>query len=241
MKSGCVRAQAPFANAPRRFAGLMFLLAASPAPHVLAQTADPSIIGVTTVNVDPGAADKTVELLQVYRAAALRQAGNGEVLVLREINWPNRFVMYESWKGQANYDDNEGSPQTLGLREALRLLEGSIDRRNYHVISKAPPKPAAAGALYAVLHLDVFPPGLPAKLEAGREVSATARVQDGNLRYEVTQQVNPPISHTNFLSAWTNLDAYNAYQNSKYARQFRETVGPLLGSPFDERVYEPVR
>ena len=27
---------------------------------------------------------------------------------------------------------------------------------------------------------------------------------------------------------------------SAYARQFRDTVGPLLGSPFDDRLYVPI-
>jgi hypothetical protein len=27
---------------------------------------------------------------------------------------------------------------------------------------------------------------------------------------------------------------------SAYAKQFRDTVGPLLGSPFDDRLYRPI-
>src|SRR5262249_17077343 len=62
----------------------------------------------------------------------------------------------------------------------------------------------------------------------------------GNLRYDVVRSVKPPQSHTTFLAAWRNRNAFDAYENSAYARQFRDTVGPLLGSPFDDRLYIPI-
>jgi quinol monooxygenase YgiN len=224
---------------PQQFAALVLaMLIGWPAE---AQTADPAIIGVTAINVMPNIADKGLDLLKSYRDAALKQPGNAEVTLLEEINWPNRFVLYETWNGQSNYDDNEKSPQTTSLREGLRVIEGSIDRRNYHIISKETPKPAPSGAVYVVLHLDVFPPGLAATLEAGRNVSMAARRQDENARYEFTQQVSKTTSHSTLLSVWTSPAGYDNYQNSKYARQFRETVGPLLGSPFDERLYRQVK
>ena len=145
------------------------------------------------------------------------------------------------WDGRASYDDNEKTPDLEKLRADLRAGEGSLDRRDYHSISLDKPKPAPADALYAVLHLDVFPPGLVATLEATRAVAAAARSGSGNFRYEVTQSVKPPISHTNLLSAWKSLEDFNAWQVSPEARQFRDTVGPLLGSPYEERLYTKIR
>jgi len=42
------------------------------------------------------------------------------------------------------------------------------------------------------------------------------------------------------LAAWRDRKAFDAYESSAYARQFRDTVGPLLGSPFDDRLYVPI-
>jgi quinol monooxygenase YgiN len=42
------------------------------------------------------------------------------------------------------------------------------------------------------------------------------------------------------LAAWQNRKAFESYENSAYARQFRDAVGPLLGSPFDDRLYVPI-
>ena len=228
------------ARAQRLVPGLAILLAALMGQPVQAQSGDQSIMGVTAVNVSPAFVSKTMELLRGYRDAAARQPGAAEIVMLQEIHWPNRFIIYESWSGQINYDDNEKSPQTTKLRDELRAIDGSIDRRNTQVISIDTPRPAPPDSVYVHLHLDVFPPGLAATLEAGRAVAKAARSQPDNFRYDVTQSVKPPVSHTTFLAVWSNLESYNSYQNSKYARQFRETIGPLLGSPFDERIYARV-
>jgi hypothetical protein len=42
------------------------------------------------------------------------------------------------------------------------------------------------------------------------------------------------------LAAWQNRKAFESYENSVYARQVRDAVGPLLGSPFDDRLYVPI-
>ena len=87
------------------------------------------------------------------------------------------------------------------------------------------------------VHLDVFPPGLAPTLAAVKEVAEAARKGDGNLRYDVVQSVKPPMSHMTLFAAWQNRKAFDSYEMSDYARQFRDTVGPLLGSPFDDRLY----
>jgi hypothetical protein len=39
------------------------------------------------------------------------------------------------------------------------------------------------------------------------------------------------------FAVWQNGRAFDAYEMSDYARAFRDKVGPLLGSPFDDRLY----
>jgi quinol monooxygenase YgiN len=77
-------------------------------------------------------------------------------------------------------------------------------------------------------------------LAAAKVVAEAARKGEGNLRYDVVKSVKPPQSHTTFLAAWRDRKAFDAYESSAYARQFRDTVGPLLGSPFDDRLYVPI-
>jgi quinol monooxygenase YgiN len=90
------------------------------------------------------------------------------------------------------------------------------------------------------LHLDVFPPGIDATLAAAKAVAEAARKGEGNLQYDIVKSIQAPMSHTTFIAAWQNRKAFDAYEMSAYARKFRDAVGPLLGSPFDDRLYRPI-
>ena len=39
------------------------------------------------------------------------------------------------------------------------------------------------------------------------------------------------------FAAWQNRKAFDDYEMSAYARQFRDAVGKELGSPYDNRLY----
>jgi quinol monooxygenase YgiN len=164
------------------------------------------------------------------------------VTLLQEAAWPNRFVIYEGWKDQSAYDANEKAAHTVTLRDKLKPIAGApYDRREYQAFAVGPSQPAAGpDTIYMQLHLDVFPPGIERTLAAARAVAEAARKGEGNLRYDVVKSIKPPQSHTTFLAAWRNRKAFDAYEGSTYARQFRDTVGPLLGSPFDDRLYAPI-
>jgi (4S)-4-hydroxy-5-phosphonooxypentane-2,3-dione isomerase len=213
------------------------------APSVVhAQSGSDAIYGVTALDVAPGAASQGLALLRHYRDGALKQPGNSGVTLLQEADRPNRFVIYEGWKDQSAYDANEQSAHTSELRDKLKPIAAApYDRRAYHVIAVGPSQePAGPDVVYMHLHLDVFPPGIEKTLAAARAVAETTRKDEGNLRYDVVRSVNPPQSHTTFLAAWRDRKAFDAYESSPHARQFRDTVGPLLGSPFDDRLYVPV-
>jgi quinol monooxygenase YgiN len=164
------------------------------------------------------------------------------VTLLQEVDWPNRFIIFDAWKDQAAYDANEQAAHGAQLRDKLKALGGApYDRRDYHVISVGPAQTAAGSdIIYMQLHLDVFPPGIDATLAAAKAVAEAARKGEGNLRYDVVRSVKPPLSHTTLIAAWQNRKAFDTYENSAYARQFRDAVGPLLGSPFDDRLYVPI-
>jgi quinol monooxygenase YgiN len=221
-------------------AGALFASAATSVAQ--AQSGGDAIYGVTTLDVAPGAANQGVALLRQYRDGALKQAGNTGVTLLQEADWPNRFIIYEGWKDQSAYDANEKTAHSAELREKLKSMAAApYDRREYHVIAVGPSQPATgADTVYMQLHLDVFPPGIDATLAAAKALAEAARKGEGNLRYDIVRSVKPPQSHTTFLAAWRDRKAFDGYESSAYARQFRDTVGPLLGSPFDDRLYVPI-
>jgi len=219
-----------------------FLLAVAACAPARAQASGDAIYGVTALDVAPAAAAQGVALLRQYRDGALKQPGNMGITLLQEVDWPNRFMIYESWKDPSAYESNETAAHTVALRDKLKPIAGApYDRREYQAMAVGPSQPAAGpDTIYMQLHLDVFPPGIEPTLAAAKAVAEAARKGDGNLRYDVVKSVKPPQSHTTFLAAWRDRKAFDAYESSAYARQFRDIVGPLLGSPFDDRLYVPI-
>lgn len=213
-------------------------LAAS-APVALAQAQNDPIFAVTVLDVMPGAAGQGVAVLKQYRDATRKQPGNEGVNVLQEAGWPTRFVIFETWKDRAVYDANDKAAPLAELRDKLKpIADAPYDRRDYKVITTGPAKAATGtGAVYMQVHLDVFPPGLEKTLAAVKEVANAARKGDGNLRFDAVQSIKPPTSHNTIYAAWQSREAFDAYQSSNYARHFRDIVGPLLGAPYDDRVY----
>ena len=218
------------------FMSVFAIAAGSPAR---AQAGADAIYGVITLDVAPGADAQGAAILKQYREAARKEPGNMGVDVLQETGRPYRFVIYETWKDQAAYEAGDKSAPAAALRDKLKPIAGApYDRRNFHPITVAAAKPATGGgAIYMQLHLDVFPPGLAKTLVAVKEVAEAARKGEGNLRFDVVQSVNPPTSHTTLYGGWQNRQAFEEFEGSGYARRFRDTVGPLLGSPYDDRLY----
>ena len=207
-----------------------------------AQSSGDAMYGVTSLDVAASATSQGVALLKQYREAARQQSGNLGVELLAEIGAPNRFLVYETWADQSAYDRNEKAAASAELRDKLKPIVGApYDRRDYHVISVAPARAApASGSVYMQVHLDVFPPGLMPALAAVKQVAEAARKGEGNLRYDVVQSVKPPLSHMTLFAAWQSRKQFDEYEMSGYGGRFRDAVGPLLGSPFDDRLYVPV-
>jgi (4S)-4-hydroxy-5-phosphonooxypentane-2,3-dione isomerase len=222
--------------------GLAVLLAIDANGAAQAQPDSGTIYGVMALDVAPGAANEGATLLKQYRDGALKQPGNMGVTLLQELEWPNRFIVYETWRDQAAFDASEKAAPTAELASKLKSMNAApFDRRDYQVISVGPARPPAAGdVIYMQLHLDVFPPGIDPTVAAAKVVAEAARKGEGNLRYDVVKSVKAPLSHMTLIGAWQSRKAFDAYEDSAYARQFRDVVGPLLGSPYDDRLYVPI-
>jgi quinol monooxygenase YgiN len=202
-----------------------------------AQAPPDTVYALTTFDVSPSATLQTIA--SQYRDTARKQAGNISVDLLQETGLLNRFAIHESWSNRSAYDANEKAPQMAALRDGLKPLAGApLDRRTYRPLSIGPTRNAGSdGAVYMVLFLDVFPPGLIPTLAAVKDAAAAARKGEGNLRYDVEQEGVGLGNHMIFYAAWQNRDDFDSYEKSDYARHLRDVVGPLLGSPYDDRLY----
>ncbi len=67
-----------------------------------------------------------------------------------------------------------------------------------------------------------------------RKLSEAVAREDGNLRFEVLQRVGQPDQFA-ILEAWKDKAALTAHAEAASTREFREKLGAMLRSPYDER------
>jgi len=126
------------------------------------------------------------------------------------------------------------------LRGALTAPPDRRRNRGFDEVAVAADAKADVRAnVYVVAHLDIGVPDRARTEAALRQLAAAARQSAGNVRFDIWQQTDR-ANHFNVISGWISESQFYAFAASHAARDFRQTVGPLLGSPYDERLYRRV-
>ena len=218
---------------------------------LLQARADPARF-LTFIEVRSDASQRAQAILREYARTLRRGALPPRVVVLQEIDRSERFVVLESSERAEALAGLERRSRPL-LQSLEPLLTAPPDRRAYRDVSAgcgdtaarsdsaATPRVqgdavAKSRPLYVVAHLDIAGPMRPGPADALARLAEAACSGAGHGRLEVWQQVNRG-NHFNVIGAWTSARDFDAFAASAAARTFRDTVGPWLGSPYDERLY----
>jgi quinol monooxygenase YgiN len=162
-------------------------------------------------------------------------------MLLQEVSRPERFVLVEREKPEVSTGaGREMRSVTEPLTDELTAPPDLRVNREFGEVALATGAKADVRAnVYVIAHLDIGSPDR-ARVEAVlRQLSVAARRSEGNLRFDVWQQTDR-TNHFNLISGWMSESQFRAFAASRAARDFRQTVGPLLGSPYDERLFRRI-
>jgi quinol monooxygenase YgiN len=210
---------------------------------LLMMMAEPNPLYVATyIDVQLNSANEGLALIQQYREATSAEKGNSGVDVVQEISRPNHFVIIELWKDQTSFDAHEKAPHTAQFRSRLKAIHNSPYDQRVHqglaIDSRAWPKSGAArGTVSAVTHVDVPPPSKDATEAWLKRAAEESRKDEGNLRYDVFQQTAPRTNHFTVFEVWKDRNAFDSHETKLHTREFREALSPMLGAPYDERLF----
>jgi quinol monooxygenase YgiN len=118
---------------------------------------------------------------------------------------------------------------------ALVLCAVAIPAGAQQAAPTAPPPPPDASPLNVVMHVDFVPRRAPDGLAALRQYEADSRKDDGASRIDVLEELAQP-NHFIIEEVWRNRAAWEAHLGAAHTKAFRETIQPLIGSPFDVRL-----
>ena len=199
---------------------------------------DTTIDAVTYVDVMPAATKTAVTAFKQYREMSRKEEGFVRFDFLEQVGRPSRFAMIETWANQKAMDAHAGAAHTKEWRSKLDSIRFTdYDQRPYKPITSGPPTASTNDkAIYVLTHVDIGGQGTKAP-ELLKGLADASRKEDGNLRFDILQHAMR-ANHFTVVEVWRNRQAQEAHAAAQHTRQFRDAVGPLSGSPLDERVYE---
>jgi quinol monooxygenase YgiN len=218
-------------------AGAASMLAA----EAMAQTSSPpapapdSPYAITYIEVDPAQADAARRLLMRYREA-LQGKGALEFAVFEQSGRPNHFVIVEQWPSAKTREESAASAPGQEFRAALAsLLVAPYDERPHFALTTVP-QAATPATVYVVTHVDLVPPRRDDGVAEIRKLAEASRGTAGNVRFDALVQASR-LNHLTLVEAWTDASAQQAHIAAGPTKAFRTALGPMGGSPYDERLY----
>jgi len=223
-----------------RFVVVMVIL---PTMQTLTAHAQSSVVYlVTYIELMPNAVDSGKALLARHGAASRQESGNLRFDVLQEIARPDRFAFVEVWKDKNAVDIHGSAASDLQFRDSLRAIQSAPNDQRVEggLFVGTAKSESPAGAVYVLTHVDITPQHNDAAAALLNAMGVDSGNEQGNLNYEVLQQVNRP-NHFALVEEWASRMALDAHTMAPHTRTFRETLLPMQGALYDERRYKKLR
>jgi quinol monooxygenase YgiN len=226
----------------RRFAvaaiSVAALLCAS--PFGFAQSTDQPTYVVTYIEAAPKAATEARDLI-VARCTAVRKApGLAQIEAFARTGYP-QFAMLELWQSAKAREDYAATEETKSFLAKLSpLMVASYDERIHIPLTVGASKQAPADAVVALTHVDLIPTFKDTGIAKVKEFGEQSRGTSGNLRFDVLTQASR-TNHMTVVESWSGQAAKDAHIAEPFVKSFRETLMPMSGSLYDERVYSALR
>lgn len=210
-----------------------------PQPARADDARDAAVYVVAYLEVMPPSTGEAAALLRQYREASRTDEGHVRLEVLQQRGRPDHFAIMELWQDQQALEAHAMAAHARQYRETLRPLCGSpYDERPHRGLAHGSTRAARAeGTTYVVTHADAIPLAKDDAIALLQQLAETSCHEDGGVRFEVLQQSSRP-NHFTIVEIWQDQKAFEAHAMAAHTRQFREQFQPLIGSLYDERLYQ---
>lgn len=195
----------------------------------------------TYLEFGPSSVNTAIAAMKTYRDASRREPGATTVDIYQEAGHQNRFVLREIWQDRAAYDRHAMAASVTQFKAAVQPIHFGPIYVSVHIAYwMSPVKQASANDVFVISHIDVGGNNVP-RLKGLLDTLGPASTSDGGLvRYEVLDEVPAHPNHFRFFEQWSSEANWAAHHTSAHARAFRDGVTPILGTPYDQRLYRLV-
>jgi quinol monooxygenase YgiN len=203
--------------------------------------ANKPVYAVAYVEVLPGKEKQGRRLILDYIADARHAAGVVSIDALAREGYPDQFALLEQWQSQKAKDDYAASASVKDFRSGLAEIEAAaLDERIQGPLFVESEKPAALSPIVVMTHIDVIPTALETARGRIEQLVDGIRHKNANVRYDILVQTNRQ-NHMTLIEGWKSQADKNAESAAAETVSFRHDLLPMSGSPYDERIYRPLR
>jgi len=201
--------------------------------------AQDAVYVVNYIDAAPASRTNIANALKQLATAGRKDDGNLRFEVLQRTTPNYQFAAVSIWKSQAAYDAHAAAVHSKDFREKNKPhLISLIDDRLHGGMEVAPGEAKIGkGAVFVVTHVDVPPPRKDDCVAALKALVVDSRKEANALRFEVFQQTSRP-NHFSVVEVWSNEKAYENHITAPHTRKFRDTLTPMTGALYDERLYK---
>jgi quinol monooxygenase YgiN len=211
------------------------LLAMCAAPLARADTQQYVVVYVELV---PGSEAHGERLLDQLATVAFT-AGALRFDVDKEVQRPNFYVLIETWSNQTTYAAFKSSSLTQSLLTRLAQFQiAPLDERDGTLIEagKAAGARAHGGEIEVVTHIDVIPTFLDqAKPLILQFVADSAN--DPGVKEFLLVSWDDITNHFQLIERYETKRDFDLHVTAQHSVNFRNSLQPFIGAPYDERVY----
>jgi autoinducer 2-degrading protein len=200
---------------------------------------DSSFYSVVYVEVGPSSKGAAVAAFKQYRDASRKDDGFVRLELFEQAGWSGNLVLIETWANPKAFDVHNTAAHTRDWRQQIdeiRLSE--FDQRPYKTLTLgAGPAGSRSNIPFVISHVDIGGGGPGANAaDLLRRHAEASRKEPGNVRFDVLQH-NMRANHFTVIEAWQDDKALQAHASAPHTRQYRDGLGPITGSPLDQRRY----
>jgi quinol monooxygenase YgiN len=200
--------------------------------------ADTTFFAVTYVEVMPASKATAVAAFRQYRDISRKEEGFVRMELFEQDGRQGHLTLIETWGNQRAFEAHTAAAHTKEWRSKLDPIRLSdYDQRPYKTLSVGPAGSASTNrATFVIAHVDIGGQGTKAP-ELLRQLAEASRKETGNQRFDVLQHAMRG-NHFTVIEAWQNDKSLETHAAATHTRQYRDAVGPIAGSPLDQRIYK---
>jgi autoinducer 2-degrading protein len=201
---------------------------------------DSTAYSVAYVDILPASRTAAIFAIKHYRDASRKDDGFQRMEFFEQVGRPAHFCIIETWVNSTDLDTHAASPNTKDFRnriDSMRLSD--YDQRPYKTLSLGSAhNDRGSRGTFVITHVDIGGQGTNAS-DFLRKLAEASRKEEGNLRFDVLQHAMR-ANHFTVIEEWQTAKAIETHAAGTHTKEYRNSLGPIAGSPLDERLYKVV-